>query len=89
MKPGTHIRLPDGRKATVVYNGLDGVGIKWGIHNPDPSIFDGTTGGMFDDVTRLGIDRGTFEWFPDAMLRDPYLSADLPCVGESYTIIDG
>jgi len=27
MKPGTVIRLQDGRIATIVYNGLDGYGI--------------------------------------------------------------
>ena len=32
MKPGIHIRLPDGREGTVVYHGLDGYGIKWGRH---------------------------------------------------------
>ena len=44
MKLGTHIRLPDGREATVVYNSLIGVGIKWGLHNPDPADFEGTDG---------------------------------------------
>ena len=36
MKLGTQIRLPDGREGTVVYNSLIGVGIKWGLHDPDP-----------------------------------------------------
>jgi hypothetical protein len=31
MKAGTHVRLPDGREGTVVYNGLDGVLIAWGV----------------------------------------------------------
>ena len=33
MKVGTIIELLDGKRGTVVYNGLDGVGIKWGEHN--------------------------------------------------------
>ena len=62
MKLGTQIRLPDGREATAVYNNLDGVGIKWGLHDPEPGE-------------------------PDAMLREPYSGATLPCVGEEFVII--
>jgi hypothetical protein len=32
MKLGTRIKLSDGRIGTVVFNGLIGVGIKWGEH---------------------------------------------------------
>ena len=32
-KVGTIVRVPDGRIGTVVYNGLDGIGIKWGEHD--------------------------------------------------------
>lgn len=46
MKLGAHVLLPDGREGTVVFNGLSGVGIKWGLHDPDPSDFDGTNGGI-------------------------------------------
>ena len=28
-----------------------------------------------------------YDYFPDAMLRNPYPSADLECVGEEYEII--
>ena len=62
MKLGTQLRLPDGREATVVYNNLDGVGIKWGLHDPEPGE-------------------------PEAMLREPWSGATLPCVGEEYVII--
>lgn len=72
MKLGTQIRLPDGREATAVYNGLDGVGIMFGLHTPDPADFES---------------REDFKWEPEAMLREPYDSATLPCVGEEYIII--
>jgi len=36
MRLGTKVWLPDGRVGTVVYNSLIGVGIKWGLHDPDP-----------------------------------------------------
>jgi hypothetical protein len=42
MKLGTHIRFKDGREGTVVYNSLVGVGVKWGIHYPDPKDFENT-----------------------------------------------
>lgn len=89
MKLGTHIKLPDGRVGTVVYNGLDGVGIKWGRHAPKPEDFEGTTGGLFDDTEGLKA-RGLwpFPWLPDAMLREPYKYADLPCVGNDYELLE-
>lgn len=31
MKPGTIVEV-DGKEATVVYNGLDGIGVIWGRH---------------------------------------------------------
>ena len=31
MKPNTHIRLSDGREATVVWHWLNGYGIVWGV----------------------------------------------------------
>jgi hypothetical protein len=30
MKPGTLVRLPDGREGRAVYHNLDGYGIRWG-----------------------------------------------------------
>lgn len=65
MKQGTIIRLPDGREATVVYNGLDGRGIRWGRSPMN-------------------------EWDkqpPDAMLREPYPSANCECVGTEFEIV--
>lgn len=81
MKPGTFIKLPDGREGTVVYHGLDGYGIQWGrkavdlqaIMSRNPLFDNGS-----DDPNPYG---------PEAMLRKPYLSADLECVGEEYEII--
>ena len=80
---GTQIRLPDGREATVVYNSLVGVGVKFGLHNPDPKDFDGTDG---NTVQSGGPE--DFPWEPDALLRKPEMSERLgmPCIGEEYEI---
>lgn len=80
-KLGTIVRLPDGRVGTTVYNGLDGVGIKWGVHYL-PKDFVGTSGGLAHNVPPAD-----WPWFPDAMLREPYPSASLPCVGENFEIV--
>lgn len=67
MKLGTQIRFNDGREATVVYNSLIGVGIKWGLHNPDPKDFENTTGNTIDEeVPKDWI------WEPEAILRSPW-----------------
>lgn len=80
MKPGTIIELPDKRRGTVVYNGLDGVGIKWGEHKVDEAeILEKCP--LFDDEP-IG-----WEWSPDAMLRDPYKGCELECVGDEYEVI--
>ena len=73
MRPGTLVRLPDGREGTVVYHGLDGYGIKWGRH--------------VVPVDALNSFQADDEWKPDAMLRDPYPSAiksGMECVGGEY-----
>lgn len=88
-KLGSLVRLPDGRIGTTVYNGLDGIGIKFGRHEPRPEDFKGTSGNcvaVADDSPARAVD---WPWVPDAMLRDPYPSADLPCVGEDYELLDG
>lgn len=36
MKPGTIIRLKDGRLGTTVYHNIDGYGIVWGWKRLDP-----------------------------------------------------
>ena len=82
MKLGTIVEMSDGRRGTVVYNGLDGVGVKWGEYSPNPKDFEGTTGGLFAEPIP-----DDWEWFPEAMLRDNYPSADLPCVGNDYEIV--
>lgn len=80
---GTIVRLPDGREGTTVYNGLDGVGIKWGRHDPRPEDFEGTSGGLVNDSPPPD-----WPWFPDAMLREPYPHPSASeCVGEDFKII--
>ena len=77
MKPGTFIRLPDGREGTVVYHGLDGYGIKWGRVRMDEKA-------ILSTQSLFGKSPEDWPWFPEAMLRDPYPSATLECVGEEY-----
>lgn len=80
---GTIVRLPDGRIGTTVYHGLDGVGIKWGRHQPKPEDFVGTTGGVCGESMP-----DDWPWEPDAMLREPYPNATAPCVGEEFEILE-
>lgn len=84
MKLGTQIRFRDGREGTVVYNSLVGVGIKWGIHDPDPADFEGTDG----NTTQNGAP-ADFKWEPDALLREPELGEllGMECVGIDYEIL--
>ena len=89
MKIGTQVRLPDGRDGTVVFNGLTGVGIKWGLWNPALADFEGTVG----DLHLIGVgsqEKPTdWPWEPDAMLREPELTGPLgiECVGEDYEVL--
>ena len=84
---GTKVRLPDGRIGTVVFNSLIGVGIKWGIHDPDPEDFVGTAGN-----TTRGERPPGFEWEPDALLRDPWPGCETygftpeQCVGDGEAL---
>jgi hypothetical protein len=85
MRLGTHIRLSDGREGTVVYNSLIGVGIKWGLHNPDPSDFEGTTGNTVQEEPREN-----WPWEPDALLREPssvFERFGMECVGQEFEVI--
>ena len=86
MKMGTHIKLPDGRVGTVVFNGLCGVGIKWGIHNPNPKDFENTAGDCPQDEPKLK----PWPWAPDAFLREKCVEEvlDHECVGEEYEVLD-
>ena len=80
MRPGTHIRLPDGREATVVYHGLDGYGIRWGRISVNRTEIEAANS-LFGDAPR------DYVWRPEAMLRDSYGGAALPCVGTGYDVI--
>ena len=86
MKAGTWIRLPDGREGTVVYHGLDGYGIKWGLHEVDAAEIE-----RHVCLPEIGVVSDApdddWPWWTDAMLRDPYPSATLECVGEEYKVI--
>ena len=87
MKMGTKVRLPDGRIGTVVYNSLIGVGIKWGIFNPDPKDFIGTNG----DTVNQDDPGPDWPWKPDALLRDPWLGCEntgfTEFVGGSFEVV--
>lgn len=93
MKLGTWVRLQDGREGTVVFNGLVGVGIKWGRHDPKPEDFEGSVG----DLGAIGVHAETSpeleEWTPDALLRDPWPGCDEigiapeQCVGREFEVI--
>ena len=85
-KLGQHIRLPDGREATTVFNGLIGVGIKWGIHHPREEDFELTDGGCFN---RNNVP-DDWPWQPDAFLREAEFAVRLgeECVGEEYEFIE-
>jgi len=84
---GTIVQLEDGRFGTVVYNGLDGVGIKWGKHSVTEKDICGYGG-----LGRIGVTEPApppdYAYYPDAMLREPYEGADLPCVGIEYEIVN-
>lgn len=88
MKAGKHVRLPDGREGTVVYNGLDGVGIKWGLHDVTAEQIGGN-GNLWNNIPPRD-----FEWFPDAMLRKPYKVATymnedgIEYVGDDFEVIE-
>jgi len=90
MEIGTLVRLLDRRVGTVVFHGLTGYGIKWGVHHPPLEDFEGTSG----DMVRLPDDHPAkspdWPWHVDAMLRDPELTESLgvECVGEDYEIVD-
>ena len=86
---GSHVRLPDGREGTIVYNSLCGQGIKWGLHNPSAEDFRGTYG----NTVRAEPMPDDWPWAPDALLREPWdgcertgFSAE-DCVGEDVTLL--
>lgn len=78
MKAGTIVQIPDGRVGTVVYNGLDGVGIKWGRHSV-----------TLEQITEAAKIE-SLEWEPEAMLRDSYPHArevGMECVGDEFVVV--
>jgi len=83
------IRLPDGREGTVCYHGLDGDGIKFGLHDIPLEDLEGTDGGLFVGGANLPANHPARQWFAEAMLRSPDVQKyfKLPCVGEEYEII--
>ena len=83
MKPGTVIRLPDGREGTVVFHGLIGYGIQWGRIKVDVDEISTGDGNTFQS----GIPP-KWNWAPEAMLREPAMSERLgcECVGKEYTV---
>lgn len=89
MKLGTLIKMQDGRVGTVVYNSLIGVGIKWGVHYPDPEDFEGTDG----NTVRSGAP-DDWQWNPDALLREPFPTCvdcgfqPTDCVGSSFEVLE-
>jgi hypothetical protein len=87
MKLGTQIKFADGREATVIYNSLIGVGIRWGLHNPRPEVFKNTDGNTINNDALED-----WEWEPEALLRDPWPGCERTgftaeeCVGTDYEI---
>jgi len=82
---GTIIEMPDKRRGTIVFNGLTGMGIKFGEYNLTQ-----------EDIDLIRMGRGDlfhqdippdYKWEPDAMLREPCEGIDLPCVGEEFIVI--
>jgi len=80
MRPGTVVRLPDGRVGTVVYHNLDGYGIIWGEVEVDVDK-------ILDTAPLFGGPPHDWPYEPEAMLREPYPSAALECVGEEFEIV--
>ena len=88
MDLGTQLKTPDGREWTVVYNGLDGVGVVEGLHDPDPRDFEGSSGNLVaweppDD----------FQYIAQAILREPWCGCEKygwkkeMCIGKKYEIL--
>ena len=86
---GSQVRLPDGREGTIVFNGLTGMGIKWGRHDPEPREFDGTFGDVGMPTADSPARQSDWPWEMDAMLREPELAKRLrlPCVGEEFELL--
>jgi len=87
MRPGTIIQLQDGRIGTTVFNGLIGIGIKWGEHTLPEGILDETSAEFTSNIPE------DFEWEPDAILRNPWDGCDRygftkeQCVGDNFVVL--
>jgi hypothetical protein len=81
MKPGTIVRLPDGREGTVVYHSLCGYGIVFGRVAVDVEAIKASCP-LFDGERDERVPE------PEALLREPWKGAWLPCVGESYEVVE-
>lgn len=81
MRPGTVVRLPDGRMGTVVYHGLDGYGIQWGRVEVNAETI------LATDPLFGKKPEGEWPWHPEAMLRGAYPGAEIECVGDQYEVI--
>ena len=82
MKPGTIVRLPDGREATVVYHGLEGYGIVWGRQSVDVEAIESCTPLFGDGDQPPNVPE------PEALLRKPWGGEQIGCVGDDYVIVD-
>ena len=78
LKLGAVVRMPDGRIGTVVFNGFKGVGLKEGVHHPNPKDFEGT----FGDFSEPSRDATDWPWIPDF-----YITAHWPCRGVDYELV--
>jgi len=84
MKPGTIIKLPDGRIGTIVYHSLTGYGFIWGQHTvPTEKLLESCP--LFDGENDPDVEK----YQPQAMLREPVMTERLgiECVGEDYEIV--
>lgn len=81
MKPGTFVRLPDGREATVVYHSLIGYGIRWGRIPVDVEA-------IYECCPLFGDDSPPEVPEPEALLRNHWPTAPMECVGEEYEVIE-
>ena len=80
MRPGTIIKLPDGREATVVSHDLIGYGIIWGRVEVDVERILNTCS-LFSETPN------DWPWVAEAVLREPGL-VDIDCVGTEYEIVE-
>ena len=82
---GSIVEFPDGQLGTVVYNGLDGRGIKWGAHDPDREEVQRYSQ---HPLTGEGEDPpADFRWEVEALLREPYPESRMSCAGEDYRVV--